>query len=142
MKRINLQKYLTHTLSNIQKNLFSVSVLLKFDDDESIDFNRHKISVLINVCYTIQGGDYTNYNMETAPDFSHRVIEIYLSNYYAPKIISEVEMVFISDLKLISRQHHLEQPKSMLCRKLIRRFHESTSQDFEYKWLPDSFKDL
>ena len=42
----------------------------------------------------------------------------------------------------MTRQHYLEQPKSMLCRKLIGRFHQSTSQDFEYKWLPVSFKDL
>ena len=41
----------------------------------------------------------------------------------------------------MTRQHYLEQPKSMLCRKLIERFHESP-QDFEYKWLPNSFKNL
>ena len=51
-------------------------------------------------------------------------------------------MVFISDPKNISQQHYFELPKSMLCRKLIRRFHESSSQDFEYNWLPDSFKNL
>ena len=44
--------------------------------------------------------------------------------------------------KDITRQHYLEQPKSMLCRKLIRKFHESTSQDFEYNWLQVSFLNL
>ena len=51
-------------------------------------------------------------------------------------------MVFISDPNDITREHYLELPKSMLCRKLIRKFHESTSQDFEYKWLPHSVKDF
>ena len=53
-----------------------------------------------------------------------------------------MEAVFISDPKDIAQKHYLEQPKSMLCRKLIRRFHESTSQDFENICLPDSFKNL
>ena len=74
--------------------------------------------------------------------FLHRVISVYFSHRWSAKIIPKIEIVFISDPKDITRQHYLEQPKSLLCRKLIRRFHESTSQDFEYKWLPDSFKDL
>ena len=51
-------------------------------------------------------------------------------------------MVFISDPKDITREHVLGLPKSMPCCELIRKFHESTSQDFEYKWLPHSVKDL
>ena len=51
-----------------------------------------------------------------------------------------MELVFISDREDLTRQLYIEQPKSMLCRKLIRRFHESTSQYSEYNWLPDSFK--
>ena len=67
---------------------------------------------------------------------------MYLSHECDPKIIPNIEILFISDPKGKAQTHYLEQPKSMLCRKLIRRFHESTSQDFEYNWLPDSFKNL
>ena len=42
----------------------------------------------------------------------------------------------------MTQNYYLEQPKSMLCRKLIGRFHESLSQDFAYNWLPDSFRNL
>ena len=51
----------------------------------------------------------------------------------------------MSDLRNITKQHYLEQPKSMLCRlcrKSMRRFHESPSEDFEDKWSPNSAKDL
>ena len=82
------------------------------------------------------------YTTESASDFLHRVISIYFSHDCSPKIIPEIEIVSISDPKDITRQHYLEQPKSMLCHKLIRRFHESTPLDLEYNWLPDSFKDL
>ena len=128
---------------NLQKELFffSVSVLLKFDDDD-IDCFKHKKSVSNNVTYSIESENYTTHTTEPAPDFLHRVTGFYLSHKYSPKVIPEKEIVFISDLKDISQQHYLEQPKSMLCRKLIRKFHESTSQDFEYKWLPVSFKGL
>ena len=94
------------------------------------------------VTYNIHSENYSTYTTELAKDFLHRVLSIYLSHECDPKIIPETEIVFVSDPKDITQKHYLEQPKSMLCRKLIRRFHESTSQDFEYKWLPDSFKKL
>ena len=80
--------------------------------------------------------------LELANDFLHRVISIYFSDECSTKIIPEIEIVFISDPNDITRQHYLEQPKSMLCRKLIKKLHESTSQDFECNWLPDSFENL
>ena len=78
--------------------------------------------------------------IEPANDFLKKTISGYFDNDI--KIIPEIEIVFISDLEDINKAHHLELPKSMLCRKLIRKFHELPSRDFEYKWLPDSFKDL
>ena len=92
------------------------------------------------VIYNIQSEHYTTYTAEAASDFLHRVISIYFSHRCSPKIISEIEIVFISDPKDITQEHYLDQPKSMLCRELIRRFYESP-QDFEYKW-PNSFKNL
>ena len=77
---------------------------------------------------------------EPANDFLHKVFPSYFHNDI--KIFLEREIVFISNLEDITRKHYLELPKSMHCRKLIRRFHESTPLDFEYKWLKESFKDL
>ena len=103
---------------------------------------KHKINVSNYVTYNIRSENYTTYTTESANDFLHRVISIYLSHECSPKIIPEREIDFVSDPKDITQKHYLEQPKSMLCSKLIRRFHESTSQDFEYNRLPDSFKNL
>ena len=94
------------------------------------------------VTYNIQSEYYTTYSTEPASDFLHRVISIYYGHKRSLKIIPEMEIVFISDPKDITRQHYLEQPKSLLCRKLIRRFLLSTPLDFEYNWLPDSYKEL
>ena len=94
------------------------------------------------VTYNIRSEKYTTYKTELANDFLHRVIEINFSHGCSPKPITEIRIVLISDLNDIIREHYLKQPKTMLCCKLIRRFHESTSEDFEYKWLPDSFKNL
>ena len=93
------------------------------------------------VTYNIQSEHYTTYSTELANEFLHRVISNYYGHKFSLKIIQEIEIVFISDPKDITRQHYLEQPKSILCRKLIRRFHESP-QDFEYKWLQNTFEDL
>ena len=124
-------------------NFFEECVSLRFVSELFPTFleDPYTKSVSNNVTYIIQSAHYTTYTTEPASDFLHRVIETYLSHECSPKIIDELEVVFISDLKNITKEHHLELSKSMLCRKLIRRFHESP-QDFEYKWLPDSFKDL
>ena len=121
-------------------NLFEVCISLIFEYGDTNPCN-HKIRVSNYVTYYIQSEHYSTYTTESASDFLHRVINIYLSHWCSPKSIPEVEILFISDFLHITRNHYLELPKSMLCRKLIRRFHEST-QGFEYKWLPDSFKDF
>ena len=36
--------------------------------------------------------------------------------------------------------HYMAQPKSMLCRKLIRKFVEEDFGDFDYNWLPKCFE--
>ena len=113
---------------------------MRFEYGDS-DLCNHEIRVSNYVTYYIQSEHYSTYNTESASDFLHRVLNIYLAHECSAKIIPEVDILFISDFLHITRNHHLELPKSMLCRKLIRRFHEST-QDFENKWLPDSFKDL
>ena len=120
-------------------NLFTVCIFLRFDDDE--DPRNHNISVSNNVTHHILSGNHSTFTTELASDFFDRFIPIYLSHKCDPKMIQEIEIVFISDPKDIIQEHFLKQPKSMLCRELIGKFHEST-QDFECKWLPDSFKIL
>ena len=94
-----------------------------------------------NVTYNIQSENYSTFTTEIASDFLDRVIAIYLSHKCDPKLFPEMEIVFISDPKDINKKHYVEQPKSMLCLKLIRKVHDWT-EDFEYKRLPHSFKSL
>ena len=133
--------YFTHQSRNF--SFFTICIILrhhsdlfKFDDgDHPLD---HKISIPNNITYRIESEYYSACTTESACDFLHKVKSIYSSS----EIFRKIEIIFTSDPKDITRQHYLDQPKSMLCRKMVRRFHESTSQDFEYERLPDSFKDL
>ena len=134
--------YLIFTLSNIRENLFFFTVHITLKPHEDVPSLHREIRVSNKVTYNIESENYTTYTTEPAPDFLNTVVGIYLSHKCSPKIIPEVEIVFIPDPKDITRQHYLEQPKSMPCRKLIRKLHGSTSQDFEYNWLPHSFKNL
>ena len=134
--------YSIRTLSNTQKkfNFFTVQITLRLYEGEHR--LNHQLKVSNYVTYKIQSKKYTTYTTELANDFLHKVISNYFSDECSTKVNPEVETVFVSDPKDKTQKHYLEQPKSMLHRKLIKRFHESTSQDFENKWLPDTFKPL
>ena len=121
-------------------NFFTLNILLRLYVGKHP--LNHKINVSNYVTYNIESGDYTTYTTELAKDILHQDISIYFSHRCCPKIFPKIEIAFISDPKDNTRQPYLEQPKSVLCRKLITRFHGSTPLDFEYTWLPDSFKDL
>ena len=60
---------------------------------------------------------------ETAGEFLDKDIRGY-PNLLTIDKIEEVEIVFISDLKEMTYTHYVQQPKSMLYRKKIRRFFE------------------
>ena len=123
LKELNLKMYLSHILSNIQKNsVSSQCVILRYHGWESPLNHKKRVSNIFT--YNIQSEQYSTYTTEPASDFLHRVISIYFSHRCSPKIFRETELVLVSDPKNIPRKHYLEQPKSMLCRKLIRRFHE------------------
>ena len=110
---------------------FTISILLReYDGEHPLN---HKIIVSKYVTYSIESDHYTTFTTESASYFLHQVISIYFSHRCSPKINPEIEIAFLSDPKDITREHYLEQPKSMLYRKLIRRFHESTPLYFEYK---------
>ena len=85
-----------------QINFFTLCVYLRFDDDE--DPCNRKITVSNNVTYNIQSEHYTTYATQQAPDFLHRdVVEFYLSHECSPELIPEIEIVFISHLRYITR---------------------------------------
>ena len=73
------------------------------------------------VTYNIHSENYSTYTRELVADFLHKVLPIFSSHKRSRKITPKNEIVFIPDPKDITRQPYLEQPKAMLCRKLIRK---------------------
>ena len=59
----------------------------------------------------------------------------YLDTYYNfdNDFCNEISIIFISDLRDISFFHYTKQPKSMLCRKLVKNCIEENFEDYEYK---------
>ena len=68
-------------------------------------------------------------------EFVDKIIRSQLTGLDINKF-EEVKIVFISDLKDMRCSHYLEQPKPMICRKMIRRFFEGANEN-DYNWLPD-----
>ena len=67
----------------------------------------------------------------------------YLDNYYNfdNDFCDEINIIFISDLKDITFFHYMEQPRSMLFKKLEKNFiKEEDFEDFDYNWIPNCFK--
>ena len=56
--------------------------------------------------------------------------------------VDEINITFTSDLEDMTFSHYKVQPKSMLCRKLVRYFVEEDFGDFDYIWLPKCFRHL
>ena len=62
-------------------------------------------------------------------------------------ISDEIDIIFISELKEMTLQHYVNQPRSMLCRKLERDYIEEIYQivdnsDYEYNFLPNCFRNI
>ena len=79
-------------------NFFLIYISLRLSD-----LLHQKINISNYVTYKIQIESCTTYTTELANDFFHKVISSYLSNECATKIIPELEIVFISDPKDITR---------------------------------------
>ena len=56
--------------------------------------------------------------------------------------VDETVQIFISDYRDMTFFHYMTQPKSMLCRKLVRNFIEEDFRDFDYIWLPNCFRHI
>ena len=51
----------------------------------------------------------------------------------------EINIIFKSDLQNMKFSHYMDQPKSMLCRKLIKKFIGEVYAIFDYNWFPKCF---
>ena len=72
-----------------------------------------------------------------SPDFSDTFDIICTNNE-----VDEIVTIFISDLKDLTFSHYMDQPKSVLCRKLVRNFIGEDFGDFDYNWLPNCFRHI
>ena len=68
----------------------------------------------------------------------------YLDTFYnfENDFCDEITIIFISDLNDVTFFHYLEQPRSMLCRKLEKKIFEEDFEDFDYNWLPNWFRQI
>ena len=57
-------------------------------------------------------------------------------------MVDEINILFISDLNDITFFHYMEQPKSMLCRKLIQNVIGEDYGVFDSYWLPKCFRNI
>ena len=100
---------------------------------------NYKISVPNIVSYAVIAYNCPLIIHESAIEFLDRAIKSYLCNELTPDRIQETEIVFMTHLKDMTSSHFSQQPKSMLCRKRLRRYFEVKSEAinvFDYKWLP------
>ena len=64
----------------------------------------------------------------------------YIDDYFfIDNLYDEINILFISDFKDIRFYHYMNQPKSMLSRKLIINLLQNQSGDYTHKWLPSCF---
>ena len=78
-----------------------------------------KISVPNIVSYSVTAYNCPMNKNESAIDFLDSAMKGYLCHELSPDKIQETEFVFISDLEDITFSQYLQQPKSMLCRKML-----------------------
>ena len=53
--------------------------------------------------------------------------------------VDEINIIFVSDLEDVSFNQYMIQPKTMLCRRLIKIFVEENYGNSDYNWLPNCF---
>ena len=59
--------------------------------------------------------------------------------FFIDDLYDEINIIFIFDFKDITFYHYMNQPKSMLSRKLILNLLQNQSGDYTHKWLPICF---
>ena len=56
--------------------------------------------------------------------------------------VDEIDIIFTSDPHDITFSHYMDQPKSMIQRKLIKKFIEEDYGNFDCNWLPECFGNI
>ena len=56
------------------------------------------------------------------------------------KCCDEINIIIILNLEDRTFIHFMEQPKSILCRKHVRKIYDGNYNGYNYKWLPKCFK--
>ena len=84
-------------------------------------------------------------NMIELPIKSKILAYDFLDQFNKEYVIGDVEnnnIIFISDLNDITFFHYMDQPKSMLSRKLMRNLITEDFVSFDYNWLPNCFRHI
>ena len=64
----------------------------------------------------------------------------YINDYvFIDNLYDEINIIFITDFKDITFYPYMNQPKSLLSRKLIINLLQNQSGDYTHKWLPNCF---
>ena len=138
IKDVYVDKFKDVITSYYNGNIENLDILSVYVYWKVIDEIIYKISVPNMIAYGQTVYSIPINIFETAFEFLDKVIKGYLNGIAIDKI-EEVEKVFISDLNDLTYTHYMEQPKSMICRKMKRRFFDVKSEyinDFEYNWIP------
>ena len=134
MNSIILKIFLNHTMSNKKKkfNGFDVLIVYKMNGEVS---NKVKLpsSLVMERKYTAFG-KILDGESGIKPCFEYIDDYFFIDNLY-----DEINIIFISDFRDISFYHYLNQPKSMLSRKLTINLLQNQSQEYNHKWLPNCF---
>ena len=143
---INLKISLNHTLMGIKSN--SISFLIRIIWKKN-DLIINKTSVPRTI--TLQKTDMFKPDMLEIPiyvEVSKSEFQDIVDRNCAYNIISdEIDIIFISKPKEITLHHYMEQPRSMLCRKLEKNYIEENNppldgRDFDYNFLPYCFRQI
>ena len=83
---------------------------------------------------------YTAFGRKLEGECGIRPCYEYIDDYFfIDSLYDEVNFMFVSDFKDITFYLYMNQPKSMLSRKLIINLLQNQSWDFIHKWLPNCF---
>ena len=68
--------------------------------------------------------------------------DVYLSEFHdmMTEKSNEIHILYTSGFRDITLSHYMQQPKSMLVRKLIRIYLEGKKEYFDYNWLRNCFR--
>ena len=143
LKNKKLKCILLPYYKNREKKFERFTICLIWKKDNQI---KVKISIPNTICVNIE---YKYINPKNNR-FSRSTISCvdYLDKFHhcgALEIhlpFDELNIIITSDIKDMTFYHYMEQPKSMLCRKLIGYYLMNERRELRYNWLPNCFVGL